>query len=65
MDRVVSEVLSFKDGGGARAFGKKLARELALIKDKYIFIFSFNKYVLSDDHRLGTELSPGNIVMNK
>lgn len=41
----------------------KTVRQLVLIKRQYIFICSFNKYVLSGDHGLSTELSTEDIVM--
>lgn len=66
VDRVISEVLPSKDGGGAEFLERdKTVRQLVLIKRQYIFICSFNKYVLSGDHGLSTELSTEDIVMNK
>lgn len=43
VDRVVSEVLSSKDGGGTRVLGKRIIGQLVLIKDNiYSFSHSIN-----------------------
>ena len=59
----VSEVLPSKDGRGAEFLERDKAA--GSYKRQYIFSCSFNKYVLSDDHGLGTERRTGDILMNK